>query len=259
MSCVQGAAVVDVASYSCRVTTACSELDHHKVHAPSRHHSVEVSGCALKFRRPVADAGRYVPVSAIRALALGVLVAVSAIVRSQDSVIANPELRQELLAMRAEDQRVRLEFQDLSASEQRAVRIGDTDMSVVDRENTKRLKAIVSRYGWPTISLVGKDGSISAFLLIQHADQDRAFQRQVLALMEPLVQSGEVSASNYAYLYDRVSTPQRYGTQGRCNGPNRWDPNDIEDPETVDARRASVGIVPSKISEYKSIMDAVCK
>jgi hypothetical protein len=109
MSCVQGAAVVDVASYSCRVTTACSELDHHKVHAPSRHHSVEVSGCALKFRRPVADAGRYVPVSAIRALALGVLVAVSAIVRSQDSVIANPELRQELLAMRAEDQRVRLE------------------------------------------------------------------------------------------------------------------------------------------------------
>jgi hypothetical protein len=44
---------------TCRLTTACSELDHHKVHAPYRHRRFEVSDCAPSVRRPVADAGRW--------------------------------------------------------------------------------------------------------------------------------------------------------------------------------------------------------
>jgi hypothetical protein len=41
-----------------RLTTACSELDHHKVHAHYCHRRVGVSDSALGDRLPVADAGR---------------------------------------------------------------------------------------------------------------------------------------------------------------------------------------------------------
>jgi hypothetical protein len=41
-----------------QLTTACSDLDHHKVHAPDRYLDIEVSACAPQVRRPVADACR---------------------------------------------------------------------------------------------------------------------------------------------------------------------------------------------------------
>jgi hypothetical protein len=42
-----------------RPTTACSDLDHHKMHAPDCHARLKVSDCALQVGRPVADAGRW--------------------------------------------------------------------------------------------------------------------------------------------------------------------------------------------------------
>jgi hypothetical protein len=41
-----------------RRTTACSELGQHKMHAPDCPADAELSDCALRLRRPVADAGR---------------------------------------------------------------------------------------------------------------------------------------------------------------------------------------------------------
>src|SRR4051794_10939213 len=46
----------------------------------------------------------------------------------------------------------------------------------VDRDNTKRLGEIVAEHGWPTTTLVGKDGANAAWLLVQHADTEPAFQ-----------------------------------------------------------------------------------
>jgi hypothetical protein len=42
----------------CSITTACSDLDHHKVHAHHYHAKLRISDCALQVGRPVADAGR---------------------------------------------------------------------------------------------------------------------------------------------------------------------------------------------------------
>lgn len=42
-----------------RLTTACSDLDHHKVHAPDCHRSIWVSDRAPHEWRPVADSGRW--------------------------------------------------------------------------------------------------------------------------------------------------------------------------------------------------------
>lgn len=127
-------------------------------------------------------------------------------------------------------------------------------MNEIDGENTAWLKGVIAEHGgWPKISEVGSSASGSLWLLAQHADRDPAFQKEVLALFEPLVAEGEVSRSNYAYLHDRVAVaegrPQRYGTQGYCvQGEGRWTPREIENSELVDDIRAEAGLMP--IADY---------
>ena len=131
---------------------------------------------------------------------------------------------------------------------------------LTDRDNTAWLKADVAANGWFTISATGANASSSAWLMAQHADRDRPFQKEVLALMEPLVASGEVTRGNYAYLWDRIAVsenrPQRYGTQGRCTAPGRWEPNEIEDMSRVEALREEAEI--GTLVEYQDHMHPHC-
>src|SRR5438067_12175074 len=55
--------------------------------------------------------------------------------------------------------------------------------SSIDVANTQRMKELVEHIGWPTRSKVGGHASEMAWLLVQHADLDRAFQRMWLDLM----------------------------------------------------------------------------
>jgi len=130
----------------------------------------------------------------------------------------------------------------------------------VDRDNTRWLKADVAANGWFTLPANGQRASSAAWLMAQHADRDRDFQRHVLALMEPLVVTGEVSRGNYAYLWDRIAVgenrPQRYGTQGQCTAPGRWEPNTLEDPDRVEALREEADIGP--LSQYQARMHPLC-
>lgn len=124
-------------------------------------------------------------------------------------------------------------------------------VAAVDSLNMAWLKAVVAERGWPAASRVGERGAHDAWLLAQHADRDRAFQREVLALMETAVAEGEASGSDFAYLTDRVRLGagelQVYGTQYTVVD---GDPVTLrlEDPGSVDARRASVGLAP--LAEY---------
>lgn len=114
-----------------------------------------------------------------------------------------------------------------------------------DRENTVWLKQVIAKQGWPTISMVGEDASQRAWLLAQHADHDPVFQLEVLRLMEPLLETREVSPRNYAYLYDRVMLKlvgtQRYATQTTCEGGNRV-ASPLENELRMPAYRQSVGL-----------------
>lgn len=122
--------------------------------------------------------------------------------------------------------------------------------SDIDRAHTKRLKEIVAQIGWPTHSLVGVEGSRSAFFLAQHADLDPTFQATALAMMKDC-RPGEVDPSLVAYLEDRVligkGQSQMYGTQGHL-ADGVWRPFPIESEHDVDTRRAAVGLEP--LSEY---------
>lgn len=152
---------------------------------------------------------------------------------------SNLALRQELLDLQEVDQRVRLAKPNEPAA-----------WKEVDLQNLAQLKVIVEKNGWPTISMVSKDGALAAFLIAQHANSDPDFQRRVLAMMEPMLKTGEVESPLYAYLYDRTHTPQRYGTQGTCAGKGKWTPRAIEAPAKVDERRAAIKMVPLKLAEY---------
>lgn len=116
----------------------------------------------------------------------------------------------------------------------------------IDQRHTRAMKEIITRHGWPGEKLVGVMGAQAAWLLVQHADHDRAFQKQCLQLLEKAVKDNEARPQHLAYLTDRVCVgegrSQIYGTQ--LTYP-------IADREHVDERRAAVGL--SSLGEYLEI------
>ncbi len=121
----------------------------------------------------------------------------------------------------------------------------------LDAVNTARLREIVDAIGWPTRSKVGELAEHRAWLLVQHADADRDFQRSCLELMKAETPS-EVCPQHIAYLEDRLAIaagrPQRYGTQLHPAATGALEPLAVDDPDHVDERRAAVGLVP--LAEY---------
>jgi hypothetical protein len=155
--------------------------------------------------------------------------------------LAAPALRRELLALVAEDQAAR----GALTPGPDGMLVGPAGMvEDVDRKTTARMRQVVAERGWPGRSAIGEDGAHGAWLLVQHADADVAFQTECLAKMAPLVATGEVDGTDYAYLTDRVALAsgrkQRFGTQFRDDHT----PFPIEDLAGVDARRAEVGLPP---------------
>jgi hypothetical protein len=116
-----------------------------------------------------------------------------------------------------------------------------------DSDNTAWLMTVTERVGWPGRSLVGEDGAQAAWLLVQHADLNPGFQRRCLELLRHAVERGEASPADLAHLTDRVllasGEPQLYGTQVTVR-EGQYVPARLHDPETVDARRAAVGLGP---------------
>jgi len=153
-------------------------------------------------------------------------------------------IRQQLLAMVAEDRRVRAELAATGELYQGyAPRMED-----VHRRNAEDLLAIVREHGWPGRALVGEDGMHAAWLVLQHAIGQPDVQRGCLPLLREAVGHGDATAAQVAYLEDRIAfferRPQRYGPQFDWDERGFMSPWPIEDPEGVDARRAEVGLPP---------------
>jgi hypothetical protein len=117
----------------------------------------------------------------------------------------------------------------------------------VDCEDTAWLRGQLEAIGWFDIPTYGAQADKDAWLLVQHADRDREFQRNTLAYLQGLP-PGQTDPRNLAYLWDRVANgegrPQRYGTQGQCQPDGTWKPGDVEDFDRLDERRASLDLEP---------------
>ena len=190
--------------------------------------------------------------------------------RPQAPPAKESELRGELLSRTKADQEARFAWiklmndygsngvvtkAKLSKEQQAELDKATTKLKTIDAENTKWLRGIVEKQGWPTITSVGKDGANAAWLLVQHADADPKFQRQCLDLMTKLAKT-EVSQSNLAYLTDRVllaeGKKQLYGTQF-TSVDGKWKPRPIEDEANVDKRRAEAGL--KSLAEYAKLIE----
>jgi hypothetical protein len=156
----------------------------------------------------------------------------------------NDSLRDELLAMAEEDQRVRAEL----AAEGSLFDGYHPRMEEVHRRNAARLTEIMAEHGWPGGTLVGKEGAHAAWLVLQHAIGNPSLQRRGLELLRRAVAEGEAPAIETAMLEDRVRSfegkPQVYGTQFDWDEHGRLSPLPIEDEANVDERRRHVGLPP---------------
>lgn len=164
-----------------------------------------------------------------------------------------PALRTELLEMSHADQQARNAF---VASGNEGKMLGQAIMDA-DARHLPRVRQIVTQQGFPTVAQVGEDGVAAAWLLVQHADRDPAFQLHVLDELNARPDHGGVGAQQYTLLVDRVLVaqhrPQRYGTQFKpVDGKLQADP--IEDVAHVDRRRAAVGLPP--LADYECVLRA---
>lgn len=116
--------------------------------------------------------------------------------------------------------------------------IDEAKLRMVDTANQARLKEIIATHGIPTIQMVGEAGTQAAWLIVQHADNDRDFQLIFLNGITELAKRGSFSFEHVAYLYDRTHVPQRFGTQGRCRPSGDWEPSPVDDIEHLDVLRA---------------------
>jgi hypothetical protein len=160
----------------------------------------------------------------------------------------NKTLKQHLLRRRHYDQKLceKVMVAVLDKNQDKIARA--VEEMTLDRErNVEVLQTIIDHYGWPTLSMVGKDGSETAWLIAQHADSDIEFQERALSLIEKLLVVGEVPKEHYAYLKDRIlvnqGKPQLFGTQF-TEVEGKMVPHPILNQQQLDKRRSDYRLVP---------------
>jgi hypothetical protein len=174
--------------------------------------------------------------------------------------VENKELQIELIRMYVDDQVARgnLMHDIISKYKIDSTEITQNGGVFVDERNRNRLKEIFKEYGFPTKKLIGKDAMQGIFLMIQHSDGDKEWQKLQLPNIEQAVKNGDMNGQSYAYLYDRIKInngeKQLYGTQFANVNPTSKivELADTEDLDNLDKRRMEIGMMP--IQMYKEFM-----
>jgi hypothetical protein len=152
------------------------------------------------------------------------------------------ELREQLLTMAAQDQKLREEL----LNSQRLFDGYDEELEKLHYEHAQRLEKIIQAKGWPTESMVGVDGARAAWLILQHAIGRPDLLRKCLPLLQQAAQRGEIDAKSPAYLEDRICffqrQPQKFGTQFDWDEDGNLSPWQIQDLARVDELREKIGL-----------------
>jgi hypothetical protein len=170
----------------------------------------------------------------------------------------NETLIAELLRRVSEDQAIRNQMTANLQSGSPPDSLLLARIGAVDSANTAWLRETVGAHGWPAQSTVGREAASAAFLLVQHASRDTAFQAAMLDELVAAFERGEAEGQSVALLTDRVAVrrgqPQVYGTQaGMRDGRLVLEP--IADSAGIDARRARMGMIP--LRDYVRILDSM--
>ncbi|HEX2765194.1 MAG TPA: RNA methyltransferase [Candidatus Limnocylindria bacterium] len=119
----------------------------------------------------------------------------------------------------------------------------------VNARNAERLSEILAGGQWPGLRLVGVDGADAAWMLAQHADRLGPAREAWVPLLAEAVAAGDADPRHLATLADRVAATtgraQPYGTIAWLAPDGEVEhPHPVDDPATLDARRAAIGLVP---------------
>lgn len=168
-----------------------------------------------------------------------------------DRDVEDPELRDELLYLQAQDQ---LERTGEGLPE------GAPLPAIQDYSRTERLKEIIAESGWPTRTQVGPTAATSAWLIAQHSDHDVPFQETALELLRTAFEADEASGGDLAYLTDRVAAntgrPQTYGTQIGCVDGQPELAFPLVDPDNVETLRVEAGL--GTLAAYFEELRPIC-
>lgn len=116
---------------------------------------------------------------------------------------------------------------------------------VTDRENLTTVISLIEKCGMPTLNEVNDVQMSAIWVVFQHGDN--ANRKKYLPLLEKSAKNGDLKATQIAMMKDRTmmndGEPQVYGTQVTKNG-DKWVLYELENPETVNKRRAEMGFEP---------------
>lgn len=165
-----------------------------------------------------------------------------------DETVDFAELRTELIARAAADQRARAELDPARPTSAQWERVAE-----VDRENVRWFAPLVAVHGWPGRRMVGVDGAHAACVIAQHAPAP--YRATWLPKLHAAVRDNDASARDLAYLSDRVATdqerPQCYGTQWlRIGDTSRLYP--LGKPATVNLHRVEIKLDPLPDTDIES-------
>jgi hypothetical protein len=153
----------------------------------------------------------------------------------------------ELKIRREADQKYRVLFAGLT--NQKQIDSLSRIQKKIDISNQKWLRREIRKNGWLTISKVGKEGEHITWLIVQHSDNNLAFQKKCLKKMMLLIDKNEIDRKNFAYLKDRVlinqGKKQLYGTQfSRTKEGTHFiiKSKPIQDAECVNSRRSYMNL-----------------
>lgn len=217
--------------------------------ADPRHTGPLTIACAVLFISIATDA---LPQGATAAFEQELAARKSAIAEMSCTLDDKPCLTHELDARYELDQWLRRQLDVQCAGAERST--GEScwhDMFVnyilpVDKANLARVIAIYDRHGWPHGEGWTKDAENAIWFVVQHnPDTERDLMGEILPHVKAAAEAGRLTGWHYAAMYDRrelfAGRKQYYGTQFRCeNGVIV--PQDMLEPDTVDTRRAELGM-----------------
>ena len=155
----------------------------------------------------------------------------------------NEPLRRDLLEMARLDRVTRAE---LAASGDLFDAGYEPRMARVHERNARRLRCVIESVGWPGTDLVGPDGAVAAWTILQHAIAEPDLLRRALPLLEAAAREGRADPAHAAMLEDRIrffeGRPQRYGTQFDWDAEGNLSPGAVEDAQRLAERRLAVGL-----------------
>ena len=128
-------------------------------------------------------------------------------------------------------------------------------VDAIDLENTRKLRQIIKKYGFPNAGLIGLDVVGDVFTIIIHSPSID-FQKENLPYLRLAAQTNQYIKPEIALLTDKIlvaeKKPQIYGTQFRTEDGKMYLQKTIE-PEKLNERRAEMNL--PTMEEYMKMLE----